>query len=112
MSVTAADVTARAKEFVSLTVGEINAAIADALLQINVKVWGKKADLATIYLAAHNLSVQNPLLARPVGPVSEEAVVQVRRSYAVAVSARRYGDTFWGSEYLRLLRQLPSWLVT
>jgi hypothetical protein len=114
MAVTAANVTARAKEFASLTADEINLAIDDAELQINRTVWGDKADLATIYLAAHILSIQNPSLVTAVGPIQSEKVGQVSRTYAVSVSTNQgtqYGSSRWGREYLRLRAQLPSSLV-
>lgn len=112
MSVVAADVTSRAKEFAALDEAEITRAISDAALQVNTTVWGSKADLATICLAAHFLTVWNPGLAVASGAVQSERVGDVARTYAVAApAADRYDSTRWGREYSRLLRQLPSALV-
>lgn len=113
MAVTATDVTNRAKEFADLEDAEVERAITDAALQINRNVWGTKADLATIYLAAHLLSLANPSLVTVAGPVQSEKVGDVSRTYAVAtVSAQGLAMSRWGQEYLRLRNSLPLHLVT
>jgi hypothetical protein len=107
MAVVRTDVTNRAPEFASLDPSVIQLAIDDATLQVNRTVFGAKADLATVYLAAHNLSVSYPQYITQVAPVSQESVGEVSRSYAVtpqASSFSAYGATKWGREYLRLVR--------
>ena len=114
MAVVVADVTNRAKEFASLTSAEIERASDDAELQINATAWGTKANLATIYLAAHFLSAWNPDLAIAAGAVSSETVGEVSRTYAVgsAPAAGDYGSSRWGVEYKRLMRTIPLWFPT
>jgi hypothetical protein len=106
------DVRTRAKEFASLLDPEITTALNDAAAQINVTFFGgaaaAKTVLAQTYLAAHLLSIRNPQLATPAGPVSEDKVGEVSASYAVAGGLRSESDwnlSRWGREYQTLARQ-------
>ena len=116
---TVTDVVTRAQEFLSLATGSypaytsvtISLAIADASLMMNNTVWGPLAELAQTYLAAHLLTIRNPQLALPAGPVSEDRVGEVSSKYAVAsgpVTESNYSASRWGREYLTLQRMIPQ----
>ena len=118
---TVTDVVTRAKEFASLATGappvsaEISLAIADAVLQVNVNVWGARAELAQTYLAAHFLTCRNPQLATPAGPSTSDKVGDVETAYAVAsgpVTEADYSSSRWGRAYLTLQRQLVACRMT
>lgn len=102
------DVTLRAKEFASLGSTEILLALNDAALVVNTDFFGTTALLAQAYLAAHYLSIRNPALAQPAGPISEEHVGDVSAQYAVArppAAEADYNSSRWGREFITLARQ-------
>jgi hypothetical protein len=105
---TVSDVTMRAKEFASLGAPEIALALNDAALQVNGAQFGTKTRLAQTYLAAHFLSIRNPLLALPVGPVKSDRVDGVSSEYAVAGPPAAESDlnsSRWGRAFQTLQRQ-------
>lgn len=110
---TPTDVKIRAKEFASLDDAEVAVALADATSMINIDIFGgitsQKTILAQVYVAAHLLSIRNPVLAQPAGPVVSERVGDVQATYAVPTSSRTYTEadwntTRWGREYMTLYR--------
>lgn len=108
MTVAKADIIARAPELASLSDSAFTTAIADAALQLAPDFWGDILDLATVYLCAHMLAVQNPsVVSGGAGPVSSESVGPISRSYAVKAvdDAEEYATTRWGLEYVRLRKQ-------
>ncbi len=91
----------------------VQLALDDAALQINRSLWGNKADLGTYYLAAHALVVNDSAFdsGGGSGPVTQESVGQVSRSYAApgASEVEAMGDLAWtkyGKLYWRLKRQI------
>jgi len=85
---------------------EWNAALADAAAQVDDSIWGRRAELARIHLAAHFLSLGHPALRDP-GLIANERVGQVSRGYAVSPlpAGFSYEATPYGREYLKLQRQ-------
>lgn len=113
---TVTDVVTRCKEFATLATGsppvsaEISLAIADASLMMNNNAFGQLAELAQTYLAGHLLTIRNPQLALPAGPVSEDRVDDVSTKYAVSAPPVTESDltsSRWGRAYTSLQRQLP-----
>lgn len=91
----------------------ITLALEDAALQINRGAWGLKSDLGTYYLAAHSLTVNDASYtgSGAIGPVTQESVGQVSRSYGApsASEVEAMGDLGWtkyGVLYWRLKRQI------
>lgn len=89
----------------------IATALNDAALQINAAAFGLRTQLAQTYLAAHLLSVRNPQLALPAGPVRRDMVGQVQTEYAVNAAPANeadYNTSRWGQAFRTLCRQLMS----
>lgn len=107
MAVTKTDITSRWGEFSGISDAQWTAFIADALLQVNVDVWGSKYTLGVIYLVAHFAKVSK--MSGASGPVSSETVGQVSRTYKIANFDQwnEYGSTGYGLSYLRMLYSLP-----
>lgn len=57
MSVTLADFRVRFPEFVNVSDGLVQACIDEAVLEIDTEVWGDRAFVGVMYLAAHRLSL-------------------------------------------------------
>lgn len=93
-------------------VAELDAAIADAQLQVSAGVWGDLYDLGVTHLAAHALMAAHPEILGPgmtgAGPISSEKVGELSRTYAVTAATHGggYKDTAPGREYLRLRTML------
>ncbi len=110
MAVSREDVVARWPKLLAIeSTAEWTAALGDAAAMTPASVWGARADLATIHLAAHALFLAYPELALT-GQVQSESVGGVSRSYAVAPPAsgasEDYRRTLPGQSYLRLRASL------
>ncbi len=114
MAAEIADLKARATEFASTADATITLALADAALQINRTNWGSKADLGTIYLAAHILKVWELQSAAAAGPVTKLKDGDLAVEFGFASSSpdlSSYAATIWGREYLALRDQIFSMQV-
>lgn len=107
MAATVASVRRLAPELASVLDVDVEAWLADALLELSEDFWGDLYDRAQALVAAHLASVANPDLAGPAGPVASESVGAVSRSYAVAASSSgsQWATTRHGVELLRLMAQ-------
>lgn len=108
MAVTAAQVKAVATEFASTADVTVDAAVSLAEERTNRDVWGGRADISVIYLAAHLLKLDSQQSSSAIYPISSETVGPVSRSYAVHSTAHE-GDlnsTIWGKRYMGLLNTL------
>lgn len=112
-SITWADVILIAPDLSTLTVSQQNAILAQVELQMNT-VWGDKIDLGAVWLAAHIGTLIKRATAGSgggaSGPVTQETVGQVSRSYAnvFSIALGSFSLTPFGMEYERLLMQLPG----
>lgn len=95
----------------------VSFALADALLQMNVNVWGIRADVGQLYLAAHLLAIEGEAFGGTTGgatgPLTQESVGDVSRSYASGASsmssaADDFAWTKYGAVYSRMKRTLVS----
>lgn len=91
----------------------IGLALEDAALQINRRAWGRKADLGTLYLAAHMMAVDDLALAGSggaQGAVLSETVGSISRTYASPGATYgvtgEFGTTKYGLMYMRLKSQV------
>jgi hypothetical protein len=91
----------------------IQIALDDAALQINRGLWGNKADLGTYYLAAHELTLNDPAfsVATGGGAITSETVGSVSRSYSAPSQAQQeqmgtYSWTKYGLRFWALKRQI------
>lgn len=115
MAVDLAGFRTRFPEFVLGTYGDarVQLALDDAALQINVGLWGNKAELGQYYLAAHALSFDTGygIGLGSFGPIASETVGSVSRTYATNGA---YGSAYdadfllskYGMLYLRLKRTI------
>jgi len=108
MAITRTDVTDRFAEFTSIGDPEFDDVLADAALQINTRVFGDKADLGTVYLAAHLLGCAHPSLIPP-GRVTSEEMDGTSYKYAVA-DHQAAGDDLDSTPYGRLFKRLRAQL--
>lgn len=103
MSVTAADVRLIAPELRdvnAITDSELNAAIADSVLELSIAQWGTMFDVATKWLAAHKVAVQHPELSQQPG-VKVRLYETPGAENAGALAASRFG-----MELARLQRRM------
>lgn len=108
---TRADLLLRAPELATIPVDEVTAALADAVLQVNPTVFGRRTDLAIILLAAHHLAMAHPDTVTMV--VQSETVGPISTTYATGAVAQGAGgspfaETSYGRRYLLLLRQVQA----
>lgn len=65
----------------------VNLALTDALLHMNTAVWGLRADLGQLYMAAHLLAIEGDAFggtgSATLGSVIQESVGDVSREFAV-----------------------------
>lgn len=96
-------------EFVSLSDAFIQLYIDQAILSVNVNIWGNKSELGVAYLTAHLLTIIGRGGTGAAGPVTQESVGDLSRSYAqVSIpNVNEYGLTSYGQEYFRLRKSLP-----
>ena len=111
MTVTAADIKLRFRQFAGTDNDTIDLFIADASQSVNRRVWGNKADLGIIYLTAHMLATSPTADAEATGidpgVVQSEKVGDMQTNYATSpaaqtttgtssedLSSTKYGRTF------------------
>lgn len=95
-------------EFASLSDGFIQLYIDQAVLSINTAVWLGKSELGVAYLTAHLLTLINRGGNGQAGPLTQESVGDLSRSYGQVTipNANEYSLTVYGVEYLRLRKSL------
>ncbi len=95
----------------------VTLALDDALLQMNVYVWGTKADLGQAYLAAHLLCIEGDAFGGvgggALGALTQESVGDVSRSFSVpgvsiTDSDRDLTWTKYGVVFSRMKKTLVS----
>jgi len=110
MSVSASDITSRFTEFASVSSTIINLMIDDAELSVNRAVWGLKADLATIYLVAHLLTLAGQGTGGgSTGAVIEKKVGDLTKKFAspqMKSTDSGLGSTSYGRLFLRLRKEI------
>ena len=110
MAITKDDVVTRFAEFASISDAQWTVVLADAALRVSRPAWGAKADLATIYMAAHLLGSAHPELV-PNGRVTRRSLDGTSYSYAVAeqaASADELDSTPYGRLYKGLRRGIST----
>ncbi len=110
MSVSASDITTRFSEFAAVATATIDLAITDATLSVNRARWGDKADLATVYLAAHLLVNGGwGAGAGAAGAVIKKKVGDLDKTFAaptIATTDSELGITKYGRLFLRLRKEI------
>lgn len=108
MSVTRQDVITRLPEYSDIPDGTyFDSVIASAKRQISPKQWGNLVDDGIILLVGHYLEIGKRKGLS--GTVSMEKVGDLQRSYTSGnINANSLNATSHGSEYLRLLKTIPS----
>jgi hypothetical protein len=107
MAVTASQLQTRFSEFASLDPGVVEAAIAEAELQVSRTAWGEeRADAGVLYLAAHILKLDAQGGDAPPGPITSERLMSWGATYAVPTtgSSEPEAVTAYGRRYLALRR--------
>lgn len=95
--------------FASLTDEFIQLYIDQAILSVNVNIWGNKSELGVAYLTAHLLACNSRAESDISGPVTQESVGDLSRSYMQLAdsNANEYTSTTYGCEFIRLRKSLP-----
>lgn len=114
MALTASQFKNNFPEFATQSDSRVDAFLAQSLRRMSVDVFGALADDAQGYLTAHLLSraAQAVVFANGAsGAVVSESVGSVSRTYAAYLSTSATGasdlvTTFYGEQYLALLRQV------
>ncbi len=119
MTITSTNVIAIAPEYASpFSTGTIDTFIGFAELQVFSDVWGRLADMATTYLAAHLLALSYPggtptgASSGPGGPLTSEKVGDVSRNFGQSnPTGLTVGDvdlmsTGYGRQFLSLRESL------
>ena len=109
MAVTKDDIKTRFPEFASYSDAKLDAAIADAELQVNRNIFGAKADLAVIYMAAHSLAVSN--VQQSGGAIQSQKVGDLSITYAGAGAGQGILSTGYGNLYFNLRKQVVGPIV-
>ncbi len=111
VTITWADVTARAPELSAVATATQNAILADlAVLLPNTAIWGDKYNLACCYLAAHKGTLALAGGQGPAGPLTSEKIGPTAYSYAAPKQSGSglYSSTSYGQQYEALLRGLSA----
>lgn len=103
MTVKAQDLKNIAPEFCDKTPQDLERFLSYAALSVDAVKWGSLTDLATLYLAAHLLSISKN---GDHGPVTSETVGDLSQSYASGDATDNLMMTGYGREFLRLRRSL------
>ena len=100
-------------EFASLDDAFIQLYIDSASLSVNVNRWGNKSEWGIAYLTAHLLTLLNRGGNGQSGPVTQEKVGDLSRTYAPtsAISNSDYASTSYGQEFLRLRKSIFSTIM-
>jgi hypothetical protein len=107
MAVTAAVLKARFSEFADTADELVEAALAEAELQVSRTAWGEaRADAGVTYLAAHILKLDAQGGDAPPGPVTSERLMSWGATYAVPTSGSSEPEatTAYGRRFLALRR--------
>lgn len=108
MALTPAAFKARYPAFAETLDATIQAAIDDAVLEMNAAMWGSLYDRGAYALTAHLLTVSNGAGSAPIGGVVSRSVGDVSVTFAQRSTAMDdLGSTSYGCEYVRL-RKLIS----
>ncbi|NIQ92382.1 MAG: DUF4054 domain-containing protein [Deltaproteobacteria bacterium] len=107
MAPTPSDFKTRFPEFDSVANSTVQLFLDDAALSVNTCIFGAKADLATMYLAAHLLSSSGAsgTSGGSAGQITEETVGDLTRKYGTAsvnVSSDGMNSTKYGQTFVRL----------
>ena len=107
MSITWADVTAVAPELATASAGTQTFILAAVAEQIDLEIWGTRANTGSAYLAAHlatlaKMQGAGAAMSQRVGPLAEH------RAMPKAGAFGSLGLTSYGVEYDRLLHTLES----
>lgn len=106
MAITWPDVVAIAPELAATDPTAQTAILAIVSRQVaDPDAWGSYFDDAAKYLAAHYGTLSR---SRGKGPISDESVGQLSRSYAPLLQFGMLGQTAYGVEYQRLSRLTPA----
>ena len=111
MGISTTDITGRFPEFANVETSTIQLAINDAALSVNRDVFGVKADLATIYMAAHLLALSSPSNSKAGGRITSEKVGDLARTYAGGSEIGKsdpLAETKYGIEFLRIRRSVVT----
>jgi hypothetical protein len=107
MAVTAAQLKARFSEFSATADELVDAAIAEAELQVSRTAWGEeRADAGVLYLAGHILKLDAQGGDAPPGPITSERLMSWGATYAVPTtgSSEPEAVTAYGRRFLALRR--------
>lgn len=100
-----------APEFAVVSDADVQAFLDDAATELSASAWGTLYDRAHALVAAHQMAVAHPQVARAAGPVASQTVGSVSQSFAVSspgAMSGEWGATRFGVEYLRLRRMLGT----
>lgn len=101
-------------EFKDLSDAQIQPVIDDACLQVNAALCPDLGPLIAKNLTAHMLVMRKRKGSGPAGPVSSQSAGKIARAYRTSgvidksASAAYFMQSFYGQEYMRLIRLLPA----
>ncbi len=111
MTVSVKDLRAKFPEFKQCDTGIGTLAIEEAECNINATAWGSRADLGTLYLAAHLLKIASKGDSLPGGPLSSYKAGDITAQWATprldgagAITAGTLLRTVYGMRYMELRR--------